>query len=68
MVITCSLLPYKYGNLPLPFISVNFYGNFAHFCYLKLPYIFQIITLNSHFGLFTPFYTFTRSYIQIHFP
>ena len=28
----------------------------------------QIITLNSYFGSFTPFYAFMRSFILIHFP
>ena len=37
--ITCSMLPYDYVNLPLPFIWGNFYSNFARFYYKKPPYI-----------------------------
>ena len=35
--ITRSPLPQKYGYLPLPSYWGNFYGNFAHFYYPKLP-------------------------------
>ena len=35
--ITCSPIPYKYGNLKLPSSWVNFYCNFACFYYQKLP-------------------------------
>ena len=29
--VTYYMLPYNYGNLPLPFIRGNFNGNFAHY-------------------------------------
>ena len=39
MGVTCSTLPYKYGNLPLrvPSSWGGFYGNFVRFYYQKLP-------------------------------
>ena len=36
MGITCSPLPYKCGNLPLPCSWGDFYGKFASFYYQKL--------------------------------
>ena len=41
MGITRSLLPQKYGNLPLPSYWGNLYGNFAHFYYQKITQIYM---------------------------
>ena len=51
-----------------PVIGVIFIVNLYVFI-IKITLISsQIITLNTHFGSFTPFYAFMIIYIQIHFP
>ena len=48
MVIHCFLLIKKYGNLPLPFILGNFYGNFECSFYENYPKLFS-----THYPKFT---------------
>ena len=67
MRMTCSLLPYNYGNLTLPF-SRDFWV-ILHVLIIKITLMFcQIITLNSHFGSFTPFNTCMRIPLITHVP
>ena len=61
--ITNYLLPNNYGNLSLPLSWGKFWGSFAVFIIKIAVNCCQMITLNSHFGLFTPFNGFMRSFL-----